>query len=85
MSDFRSKVFLIVKKISAGSVLTYKEVARRAGRPRAARAVGSILRTNFNHNIPCHRVILSDESLGGYNRGANRKLQILKIEGYKFN
>ena len=82
MKSFREKVFEVTKKIPHGEVLTYKEVARHAGNPRAARAVGTILRTNFNPDIPCHRVICSDGSLGGYNRGAKKKLEILRQEGY---
>jgi len=73
-----------VRRIRRGSVLTYKEVARRAGNPRAARAVGSILRTNFDPKIPCHRVIRSNGQVGGYNRGVSKKVLRLKVEGYKF-
>ena len=80
--SFKQKVFSVVKKIPKGSVLTYGEVARRAGHPRAARAVGSILTTNFDPKIPCHRVIRSDGSLGGHNRGVKKKRQLLKQEGY---
>jgi O-6-methylguanine DNA methyltransferase len=78
--DFREKVFSVVRKISKGHVLTYKEVAKRAGNPKAARAVGAILRTNFNPDIPCHRVIKSDGTLGGYNRGILNKKKILLQE-----
>ena len=70
---------IVVKKIPKGSVLTYKEVAKRAGKPMAYRAVGNILNKNYNSNIPCHRVVRSDGSLGGYNRGAKRKKEILAI------
>lgn len=80
MKSLKEKVFAVVKKIPKGNVLTYAEVARRAGKPRAARAVGAILRTNFDPKIPCHRVIRSDGTLGGYNRGAKNKLAILKKE-----
>ena len=59
----------MVKKIPTGKVLTYKQVAEKVDSPRAFRAVGSILKTNFNPAIPCHRVIRSDGSLGEYNRG----------------
>jgi O-6-methylguanine DNA methyltransferase len=79
---FKEKVHSIVRKIPAGKVLTYKEVARRAGNKDAARAVGNILNKNFDKNIPCHRVIRSDGNLGGYNRGENSKLNILRREGY---
>ena len=79
---FKEKVFAVVKKIPKGSVLTYVEVARRAGNYRAARAVGAVLKTNYDPKIPCYRVIRSDGGLGGYNRGLKRKLEILKQEGY---
>ena len=82
MKSFREKVFAVVQKIPKGKVMTYKEVAARIGDARAARAVGTILRTNFDPTIPCHRVIRSDGSLGGYNRGAKKKMEILKQEGY---
>ena len=61
--------------------MTYKEVATRAGNTRAARAVGAIMRSNFDPEIPCHRVIASDGSMRGYNRGgAERKRQLLLQE-----
>ena len=81
-SNFKEKVFHVVSKIPAGKVLTYGEVARLAGKPMAARAVGAVLSNNFDPKIPCHRVIRSDGKLGGYNRGARNKLEILKREGY---
>lgn len=81
-SNFREHVFAVVKKIPKGKVLTYQEVARRAGSPNAFRAVGNILTTNYDKTIPCHRVIRSDGKLGGYNRGADAKRAILKKEGY---
>ena len=71
----------IVAKISKGKTLSYKEVAARAGNPKAARAVGAILRTNFDQKIPCHRVIRSDGKLGGYNRGTAQKVMRLRAEG----
>jgi O-6-methylguanine DNA methyltransferase len=61
--------------------MTYKEVARKAGRFRAYRAVGNILNTNYNPRIPCHRVIRSDGKIGGWNRGGKLKIKILKKEG----
>ncbi len=78
---FTEKVYNVTRKIPKGSVLTYKEVARLAGNPKAVRAVGTILSKNFNPEIPCHRVIRSDGEMGGYNRGGvNKKLAILKKE-----
>jgi O-6-methylguanine DNA methyltransferase len=82
MKSFTEKVHSIVKKIPKGSVLTYKEVAERAGSPNAARAVGSIMKANYNKDIPCHRVIRSDGKIGDYNRGGSKaKMALLKKEG----
>lgn len=78
---FKEKVFQIVRRIPKGNVLTYKRVAKLAGRPKAYRAVGNILNGNHDPKIPCHRVIRSDGKLGGYNRGAKAKKEILKREG----
>ncbi|KKU80643.1 MAG: Regulatory protein ada [Parcubacteria group bacterium GW2011_GWA1_47_8] len=79
--DFKQKVFNIIRKIPRGKVLTYKKVATRAGNPRASRAVGGILGTNFDPTIPCHRVVRTDGGVGGYNRGINNKIKLLKKEG----
>ena len=82
MNSFREKVLAIVRKIPKGKSMTYKEVAIKAGNSKAARAVGAIMRTNYDPQIPCHRVIRSNGSLGSYNRGGtSRKREILKREG----
>jgi O-6-methylguanine DNA methyltransferase len=78
--DFKERVLRVVAAIPRGSVLSYGEVARRAGCPRSARAVGRILNGNYNSNIPCHRVVKANGDLGGYNRGRARKLQLLRKE-----
>ena len=78
---FTDKVYAIVKRIPKGSVLTYQEVARRAGSPKAFRAVGNILNKNYKAEIPCHRVVRGDGSVGGYNRGSARKKKLLAQEG----
>lgn len=83
MKEFRQKVLAVVSKIPKGGTLTYKEVAKRAGNARASRAVGSIMKTNYDPEIPCHRVVRSDGKAGGYNRGAKNKIKILKVEGAK--
>lgn len=70
---FADRVRAIVKKIPKGKTMTYAEVARKAGNAKAARAVGAVMRTNFDPDIPCHRVIHSDGSLGNYNRGGTAK------------
>lgn len=79
--DFKIRVYKVVSSIPAGKFLTYKEVAARAGSPRAYRAVGNILTKNYDPRIPCHRVIRSDGKLGGYNRGEEEKRKRLKAEG----
>jgi methylated-DNA-[protein]-cysteine S-methyltransferase len=79
---FANKVRDVVQSIPKGKTMTYKEVATKAGNPNAARAVGTIMRTNYDESIPCHRVVKSDGSLGSYNRGGMlRKREILKREG----
>ena len=73
MKTFTEKVYEVVGKIPRGKVLTYKEVARLAGSPRASRAVGNILNKNHNPKIPCHRVIRSDGKLGAGIIGERRR------------
>jgi O-6-methylguanine DNA methyltransferase len=80
MKSFKEKVFEIVKDIPKGKTMTYAEVARKAGAPKAYRAVGNILKMNYDQAIPCHRVICSDGKIGGYNRGGKRKEELLKEE-----
>lgn len=82
MSFFTTQVKAVVQKIPPGSVMTYQEVAKAAGNPKAARAVANIMAKNYDPNIPCHRVIRSDGGLGGYNRGGTVvKKQLLIDEG----
>lgn len=78
--DFRERIFDIVRKIPRGKTMTYKEVAEKAGRPRAYRAVGNILHANYDPAIPCHRVVRSDGQTGGWNRGAEEKMELLRRE-----
>jgi methylated-DNA-[protein]-cysteine S-methyltransferase len=80
-SSFIEKVRRVVAAIPRGSVMTYSEVARIAGFPGAARAVGSLMAKNYDPNIPCHRVIRSDGKVGDYNRGGPaRKIELLLQE-----
>lgn len=81
MNTFTEKVKAIVKKIPKGKVMTYKEVAWLAGNKKASRAVGSIMKKNFDPKVPCHRVIRSDGTAGEYNRGNLNKIEILRNEG----
>ena len=78
---FKEKVWRVVASIPAGSVMTYKAVAAKAGQPKASRAVGNILKTNYDANIPCHRVVRSDGKIGHYNRGWRQKIKLLNKEG----
>jgi O-6-methylguanine DNA methyltransferase len=80
--NFKDKVYGVVKKIPKGKVLTYKEVAKKAGRPLAFRAVGNILNKNIDKSVPCHRVIRSDGKIGGYNGLQGQKRMLLVKEGY---
>lgn len=80
--DFKTKIYNIVKEIPKGKTLTYKEVAVRAGHPKAYRAVGNVLNKNISKSIPCHRVIRSDGKIGGYRDGSRKKVEILQREGY---
>jgi O-6-methylguanine DNA methyltransferase len=79
-SKFKNKVYKVVRNISCGNVLTYKEVARLAGSPFAWRAVGNILNKNKDPKVPCHRVIRSDGKVGGYRKGTKKKTSLLKKE-----
>lgn len=78
---FTDRVYDVTRSIPKGKTMTYQEVARKAGSPRAFRAVGSILAKNYDPNIPCHRVIGTDGKMHGYNRGIENKVRILKAEG----
>ena len=80
MKTFGERVYDIVKKIPKGKTMTYKQVAAAAGSPNASRAVGNILKKNYDQGIPCHRVVRSDGDTGGYNRGRDKKKKLLKQE-----
>ena len=83
MQTFSEKVKSVVRTIPQGSVMTYKEVAKKAGNDKAARAVANTMAANYDTTVPCHRVIRTDGELGGYNRGGiDVKRAILKSEGY---
>lgn len=80
--NFKEKVYNFVKKIPKGKVATYKSVAVAMGSPRASQAVAMALAQNFDPKIPCHRVVRSDGSLAGYNRGGSKsKTKLLTKEG----
>ncbi len=82
MPPFYKKVLLEVAKIPYGKTVSYQEIARRAGNAKASRAAGS---ANANNPIaifiPCHRILASDGTLGGYGGGLDKKMILLEHEG----
>ena len=85
-TEFQLKVWAYLRKIPRGSVRTYSQVAKAIGKPTAIRAVAKAIGKNpYAPKIPCHRVIRSDGSLGGYSGkgGVKTKRFLLKKEGIK--
>lgn len=82
LSPFDKRILSVVRNIPYGSVASYSDVASAAGVPKAARAVGNVMRRNpIVIIIPCHRVIRADGSLGGFGGGIGLKERLLHIEG----
>lgn len=84
---FKEKVYQWTKRIPKGKVATYGQLAKLAGKPKAARAVGFYMRTNPDApKTPCHRVVASDGSLHGYSGkgGVAAKRKMLLQEGVEF-
>ena len=82
-TPFQLKVWNYLKKIPKGKVRTYLEVAKSIGKPKAFRAVANAIGKNpYPPKKPCHRVIKSDGSLGGYSGkgGTKEKRRLLKLE-----
>jgi methylated-DNA-[protein]-cysteine S-methyltransferase len=83
-TEFDRKVWLTLKEIPYGETRTYKWLAEKIGKPNAFRAVGqSLSRNPIPVLLPCHRIIESDGSLGGYSGGVDIKRRLLEIEYYK--
>ena len=85
-TKFQLKVWSYLRKIPRGTVKTYSQVAKDIGKPLAVRAVANAIGKNpYAPKIPCHRVIRSDGSLGGYSGkgGVKTKRFLLKKEGIK--
>ncbi len=80
-TDFENKVFSAVKKIPRGKVSTYSCVAKAIGALKAYRAVGNALNKNTNPDVPCHRVVRSDGTVGGFAHGTKKKILLLEKEG----
>jgi len=82
LSGFARKVLQATARIPAGQVLSYSDVAARAGSPKASRAAGNALHNNpVAIVVPCHRILRSDGSLGGYGGGVQAKAWLLEHEG----
>jgi methylated-DNA-[protein]-cysteine S-methyltransferase len=92
VTQFQQKVYKACSAIPKGKVCTYKELAKKVGSPNAVRAVGSALRNNpFAPKVPCHRVVASDRSLGGFSGSKDpdgpllkKKRKMLEEEGVVF-
>lgn len=87
-TQFQKDVWEAIDRIPLGETRTYKELALSIGRPKAYRAVANACGKNPNPvSTPCHRVISSDGTIGGYSGegGINRKKALLKIEGILFD
>ena len=85
--DFKNKIYQLTKAIPKGKVVTYGQLARLAGKPKAARAVGVLMKNNPNVPVvPCHRVVASDGKLTGYSGigGITQKKKMLINEGVSF-
>lgn len=81
-TSFAERVRDAVRQIPKGQTRTYGEVAKAIGHPGAARAVGTIMKNNYDLTVPCHRVVRSDGKIGDYNRGGKeRKEALLREEG----
>ncbi len=78
---FTARVLTAVRRIPPGRVATYGDVAAMAGRPRAARAVGNVMKTCGRRDVPCHRVIAAGGRLGGYGGNEVLKRALLIAEG----
>jgi len=81
MSPFVQRVLTVVRRIPVGHVATYGDIAALAGQPRAARAVGNIMRDCRRPDVPCHRVIAAGGRLGGYGGSEALKRALLAAEG----
>ena len=81
LTPFMRAVYHIVAVIPRGRVMTYAQVARAIGHPNAVRAVGTALNRNpFAPAVPCHRVIRSDGTIGGFAGGTRKKTALLRRE-----
>lgn len=81
-TTFADLVRSAVRQIPKGETRTYGEIAAAIGRPGAARAVGTVMKNNYDPSVPCHRVVAAKGKIGEYNRGGpNEKRRLLIAEG----
>jgi methylated-DNA-[protein]-cysteine S-methyltransferase len=80
--NFETRCYDALRAVPAGRVTTYSAIARALG-SKASRAVGNAMRKNRDPSIPCHRVVKSNGQVGGYNRGKDMKIRMLKKEGIR--
>jgi O-6-methylguanine DNA methyltransferase len=78
---FSALVLAVVRRIPPGRVATYGDVAAMAGRPRAHRAVGNIMRECRDRSVPCQRVVAAGGDIGGYGGNLELKKSLLRAEG----
>jgi O-6-methylguanine DNA methyltransferase len=82
-SAFQRRALTRLRKVPAGAVTTYQALAAATGSPSAQRAIGNTVASNpIPIYVPCHRVIKSDGSIGNYGGGVERKLKLLRAEGF---
>jgi len=85
-SDFEKRVLSHLRAVPPGRVTTYGNMAATLGSPGAARTVGGVMAKNpFPIIIPCHRVVRSDRTLGGFSYGPSLKRRLLEAEGVEFD
>ena len=80
-NKIRKEVFSVIARIPRGKLLTYKRIGEII-HSKAYRTIGRIISSNRDYkNVPCHRVVMSDGRVGGYNRGVKNKILLLRKEG----
>jgi len=83
MKSFAERCYKVLRKVPKGKVTTYKALARKLG-TKAYRAVGNAMNRNPRApHVPCHRVVCSDGSVGGFASGTKKKILMLRKEGVK--
>ncbi|ABE53084.1 methylated-DNA--[protein]-cysteine S-methyltransferase [Methanococcoides burtonii] len=83
-TDFQKKVWSALRNIQFGTTVSYSDIAKAIGNPKAVRAVGSAIGANpISTIIPCHRVVSSSGKLTGFSSGIDLKILLLEHEGLK--